>query len=179
MILRLNCCEKSSAQIPYIRHVLESSSPTKYQYAEGLFKRSLKTSPFVDLWKYYLRYVQYVGMAILLLSHPDEDCRQMNTAPATKDTVRKAYEFALNHIGHDKESGLIWNDYVQFLKDLEVCRLLLWRVYVLSHIAGYVALGRRPEERRDTQGLSTSRADPDGKRETSLGRVARMGEWSE
>ncbi|GJE94378.1 HAT and Suf domain-containing protein [Phanerochaete sordida] len=92
----------SSAQIPYIRHILESSSPTKYQYAEGLFKRSLKTSPFVDLWKYYLRYVQ-----------------QMNTAPTNKDTVRKAYEFALNHIGHDKESGSIWSDYIQFLKDLE------------------------------------------------------------
>ncbi|EKM58947.1 uncharacterized protein PHACADRAFT_249079 [Phanerochaete carnosa HHB-10118-sp] len=92
----------SSAQIPYIRHVLESSSPTKYQYAEGLFKRSLKTSPFVDLWKYYLRYVQ-----------------QMNTAAATKDTVRKAYEFALNHIGHDKESGSMWSDYLQFLKDLD------------------------------------------------------------
>ena len=44
----------------------------------------------------------------------------MNSAPATKDTVRKAYEFALNHIGHDKESGSIWSDYIQFLKDLEV-----------------------------------------------------------
>lgn len=47
------------AQIEYIKHVLESSSPTKFQYAEGLFKRFLKTSPFVELWKYYLRYVQY------------------------------------------------------------------------------------------------------------------------
>jgi len=30
--------------------------------------------------------------------------------------VRKAYEYALNHIGHDKESNEIWTDYIQFLK---------------------------------------------------------------
>ena len=49
---------KSSAQIAYIGWVLDSASPTKYQYAEGLFKKFLKNSPFVDLWKYYLAYVR-------------------------------------------------------------------------------------------------------------------------
>ena len=34
--------------------------------------------------------------------------------------VRKSYEFALNHVGQDKESGDIWNDYIQFLKAGEV-----------------------------------------------------------
>jgi hypothetical protein len=53
--------KQSSVQISYIKHVLESNSTTKYQYVEGLFKQFLKTSPFVDLWKYYLRYVQYVS----------------------------------------------------------------------------------------------------------------------
>lgn len=33
-----------------------------------------------------------------------------------RDVVRKSYEFALNHVGQDKESGEIWNDYIQFLK---------------------------------------------------------------
>ncbi|KIP07568.1 hypothetical protein PHLGIDRAFT_105533 [Phlebiopsis gigantea 11061_1 CR5-6] len=89
-------------QIEYIKHVLESSSSTKYQYAEGLFKRFLKTSPFVELWKHYLRYVQ-----------------QMNPSPATKDTVRKAYEFALTHIGHDKDSSPIWTEYIQLLKQAD------------------------------------------------------------
>ena len=51
---------QSSAQIAYINHVMESASPTKYSYVEGLFKRFLKTSPFVDLWKYYLSYVRFV-----------------------------------------------------------------------------------------------------------------------
>lgn len=44
----------------------------------------------------------------------------MNTGPNTRDTVRKAYEFALNHIGQDKESTEIWTDYIQFLKAAEV-----------------------------------------------------------
>jgi cleavage stimulation factor subunit 3 len=47
--------------------------------------------------------------------------RQMNASPVARDTVRKAYDFALNHIGHDKESGSIWGDYIQLLKQLEVC----------------------------------------------------------
>ena len=44
----------------------------------------------------------------------------MNPGPATKDTVRKAYEFALTHIGHDKESSPIWMEYIQFLKQGDV-----------------------------------------------------------
>ena len=34
--------------------------------------------------------------------------------------MRKAYEYALNHIGHDKDSNEIWTDYIQFLKSGEV-----------------------------------------------------------
>ncbi|EGO01439.1 hypothetical protein SERLA73DRAFT_166004 [Serpula lacrymans var. lacrymans S7.3] len=86
----------SSAQIAYINHFL---SPGSFGYAETLFKRFLRTSPLVDLWKYYLTYV-----------------RRVNTSSATRDAVRKAYEFALNHVGQDKDSGEIWNDYIQFLK---------------------------------------------------------------
>ncbi|KAH7916661.1 hypothetical protein BJ138DRAFT_1074533 [Hygrophoropsis aurantiaca] len=86
----------SSAQIAYLNHFL---SPGLFQYAEELFKRFLKASPLVDLWKFYLTYV-----------------RRVNTSPNTRDAVSKAYEFALNRIGQDKDSGEIWNDYIQFLK---------------------------------------------------------------
>ena len=46
----------------------------------------------------------------------------MHPDPSSRDTVRKAYEYALNHIGHDKESNEIWTDYIQFLKSGEVRR---------------------------------------------------------
>jgi len=45
----------------------------------------------------------------------------VNSGPETRDIVRKAYEFALNHVGQDKDSGDIWMDYIQFLKSGEVC----------------------------------------------------------
>ncbi|THG95903.1 hypothetical protein EW026_g5829 [Hermanssonia centrifuga] len=40
----------------------------------------------------------------------------MTSGPNTRETVRKVYEFALNHIGQDKEATEIWTDYIQFLK---------------------------------------------------------------
>lgn len=46
--------------------------------------------------------------------------RRVNSGPSTRETVRKAYEFALSHVGQDKDSGEIWNEYIQFLKVGEV-----------------------------------------------------------
>ncbi|KAI6040984.1 hypothetical protein EDC04DRAFT_2989123 [Pisolithus marmoratus] len=86
----------SSAQIAYLNHFL---SPGLFQYAEELFKRFLRTSPSVDLWKFYITYV-----------------RRVNTSPTSREAVSRAYEFALNRIGQDKDSGEIWYDYIQFLK---------------------------------------------------------------
>ncbi|KAG5641047.1 hypothetical protein DXG03_006292 [Asterophora parasitica] len=90
----------SSAQIRYIGHFL--SDPSTFSEAEDLFRKFLKISPSVDLWKYYLVYV-----------------RRVNTGPSTRDTVRKSYKFALNHVGQDKDSGEIWRDYLQFLRSGE------------------------------------------------------------
>ncbi|EAU82402.2 mRNA 3'-end-processing protein RNA14 [Coprinopsis cinerea okayama7 len=87
----------SAAQIAYINHFLNKEDT--FTEAEQLFIKFLRTSPSVDLWKFYLTYV-----------------RRRNVGPATRDIVRKSYEFALQHVGQDKESGEIWNDYIQFLK---------------------------------------------------------------
>ncbi|GLB33223.1 putative suf-domain-containing protein [Lyophyllum shimeji] len=87
----------SSAQIRYIGHFLED--PSTWTEAEALFKKFLIISPSVDLWRFYLTYV-----------------RRVNTDPTTRDIVRKSYEFALNYVGQDKDSGDIWRDYIQFLR---------------------------------------------------------------
>ncbi|THH17582.1 hypothetical protein EW146_g3251 [Bondarzewia mesenterica] len=56
-------------------------------------------------------------------SHQTNSCvpenRRRNTGPTTRDIVRKAYEFALNHVGQDKDSGDIWMEYIQFLRSGE------------------------------------------------------------
>ncbi|KAH9963267.1 hypothetical protein BC827DRAFT_1194505 [Russula dissimulans] len=89
-----------SAQIAYLNHFLV---PGHFKFAEdNLFTRFLRTSPAVELWKFYLTYI-----------------RRINVDPSTRDIVRKAYEFALNHVGQDKDSGEIWSDYIQFLRSGE------------------------------------------------------------
>ncbi|KIO34711.1 hypothetical protein M407DRAFT_63724 [Tulasnella calospora MUT 4182] len=89
----------ASLQIAYLTHFL---TPPLFQRAEALFARFLRPSPSVELWKFYLTYVRRINT---------------NTGdPAIRDIVRKAYEFALAHVGHDMESGQIWRDYIDFLK---------------------------------------------------------------
>ncbi|KAG5219406.1 mRNA 3'-end-processing protein [Salix suchowensis] len=41
---------------------------------------------------------------------------RVNVGPAARGVIQKSYEFALAHIGHDKDSGSIWSDYIEFLK---------------------------------------------------------------
>ena len=42
----------------------------------------------------------------------------VNSTPGSRDNVPKANEFALSHVGPDKDSGEIWRDY--FLRSGEV-----------------------------------------------------------
>ncbi|KZV73632.1 Suf-domain-containing protein [Peniophora sp. CONT] len=88
-----------AAQIAYVNHFI---NPGQYQFAEELFKRFLLSSPHVDLWRVYLSYV-----------------RRINSSAQARENVRKAFEFALNHIGHDKEAGDIWVDYIRFIQQGE------------------------------------------------------------
>ncbi|KAJ3496355.1 hypothetical protein NLJ89_g10496 [Agrocybe chaxingu] len=88
------------AQMRYINHFLSHEST--FDKAEELFKKFLKPSPCVELWGLYLTYV-----------------RRLNPAASRRDIVKASYEFALNHVGQDKDSGSIWADYLEFLKSGE------------------------------------------------------------
>ncbi|KAF8972103.1 hypothetical protein BDZ97DRAFT_1783153 [Flammula alnicola] len=87
----------ATAQIQYISHFV--NDPSTFERATDLFKKFLIRSPCVELWIYYLNYV-----------------RRINVESTQRDDVRMSYEFALNHVGQDKDSGQIWGDYIQFLK---------------------------------------------------------------
>lgn len=65
---------------------------------EKLFGTCLKTVVHPELWKIYILYLKKKG------SHID------------KTILQKAYEYALNHIGYDPDSGPLWTDYIEFLK---------------------------------------------------------------
>jgi cleavage stimulation factor subunit 3 len=98
-----------------------------FERAKDLFQKFLVRSPCVELWIAYLNYVRCVCFILLREQRSCAAKRRINTTPQQQDNIRISYEFALNHIGQDKDSGQIWNDYIQFLKNGEVS-LILWGV---------------------------------------------------
>ena len=71
---------------------------------ETIFNNTLLLIPNIQLWSMYLDHIR----------------RHNNTTTDTSGSARQiiyqAYELALKHIGLDKESGKIWQDYIQFIK---------------------------------------------------------------
>ena len=71
--------------------------------AEALFGKSLNKVVNVPLWLVYLDYVRRRN--------------NLNDAGSEARTVvSRAYEFVLDNIGVDRDSGRIWQDYVQFIR---------------------------------------------------------------
>ncbi|KAI0771691.1 hypothetical protein BD413DRAFT_475587 [Trametes elegans] len=88
-----------SVQIAYLKHFLDD--PSQFGQAEALFRRFLlRTTPSVELLKFYLTYIS----------------RRVTTGANAREVIRKCYDFALGHVGQDKDSFEIWQDYINFLK---------------------------------------------------------------
>jgi cleavage stimulation factor subunit 3 len=71
--------------------------------AELIFNKCLLTTRNVNLWTKYLDYIR----------------RRNDLNDSTghaRQTVSRAYEFVIDNIGLDKDSGKIWAEYIQFLK---------------------------------------------------------------
>ncbi|PLW18409.1 hypothetical protein PCANC_08861 [Puccinia coronata f. sp. avenae] len=71
---------------------------------EQIFSRCLRSSVSVELWAFYLNYIRRVN--------PVEG----EKAAASRAIIVSAYDFSLNHIGIDRESGQIWLDYIHIVK---------------------------------------------------------------
>ncbi|KAK7053797.1 mRNA 3'-end-processing protein RNA14 [Favolaschia claudopus] len=92
----------ATAQIAYLKHVLNRRVSMTTD-VEQLLNKFLRTSPSVELWRFYLDYVLRVNVT---------------PSPTTRETVRKSYDYALSHIGYDRDSGsAIWAEYIQFLRN--------------------------------------------------------------
>jgi cleavage stimulation factor subunit 3 len=91
--------DTATVQIAYLRHYL---SPDLFPTAIAKFNRFLKTnSQSVELWRFYW------------------DCFRKNPRrdPDAVQQINQTYELATNKVGHDKDSGEIWKNYIQFLKE--------------------------------------------------------------
>lgn len=71
---------------------------------EKIFNRALRELPYLGLWSMYLDHIRRHNNIA------------MDPSGLARQTINSAYDIALQHIGLDKESGKIWQDYVQFLK---------------------------------------------------------------
>jgi cleavage stimulation factor subunit 3 len=74
--------------------------------AENIFSGQLMNIPNVDFWSIYMNYIRRMND---LTNDPTGNARTV---------VREAYDFVLNNIGIDRDSGRIWQDYIQFLKSV-------------------------------------------------------------
>lgn len=73
---------------------------------EKLFGRSLTTVYSVKLWQKYLEYVLRMNNI------------QTNGEKA-RTTIQQTYDFVLDKIGLDRESGIIWAQYIDFVRSKE------------------------------------------------------------
>ena len=76
----------------------------EFMAAESIFGNCLLTVPNVRLWTVYLNYIRRRND---LNSDPSGQARR---------TISASYEFVIDNIGMDRESGNIWLDYVHFIK---------------------------------------------------------------
>ncbi|KAK8135461.1 hypothetical protein PG984_003401 [Apiospora sp. TS-2023a] len=87
----------------WVQYLQQELSLDNFAEAEQIFHRTLMTIPNVQLWTAYLDYIR----------------RRNDLHDGTglaRQTVNSAYEFVLKNIGHDRDSGKVWHDYIQFIK---------------------------------------------------------------
>lgn len=82
---------------------MESQNNDFYRL-EQIFNRSLLAIPNIQLWSLYLDYIRR------------RNNLTTDTSGNARQIISQAYDFALQNIGIDKDSGRIWQDYVQFIR---------------------------------------------------------------
>jgi len=80
-------------------------SNDNFYVAEQIFAKSLLSVPNVQLWSVYLNYIRRRN-----------DLTNDSTGQA-RSTISQAYEFVLDNIGIDRDSGRIWQEYIQFIRN--------------------------------------------------------------
>lgn len=86
--------------IKYIQTELEQG---EFKKAEALFARCLTKVSRVKLWNSYLEYVLRTNNV-------------QTGGDTARNVIMQSYEFALTHIGIDRDSGPIWAEYIDFIK---------------------------------------------------------------
>ncbi|KAJ1023454.1 hypothetical protein NDA16_003071 [Ustilago loliicola] len=87
---------------------------SNFAQVEAIFTRCLRTTPSVELWKFYLSYTRRVNPLPPATGAEEDGPREQ-----ARRVLEGAYEFALRFIGNHKDSGSIWTDYIALIKERE------------------------------------------------------------
>lgn len=71
---------------------------------EAIFQAALLKNPNVQLWTIYLDHIRRRNNIMT------------DTTGSARQVVSQVYDFVLNTVGIDKDSGKIWQDYIDFVK---------------------------------------------------------------
>lgn len=93
--------KQAEVWVAYIEMELDNDNFTA---AETLFGKSLLSVPNIQLWSVYLNYIR---------RRNDLTVDPTGTARAT---VSQSYDFVLSNIGIDRDSGRLWQEYIQFVR---------------------------------------------------------------
>lgn len=94
-----------SAEI-WIEYITLEMDNGEFKRLEALFGRCLTRLPNLKLWNIYLTYVRRVNVL-------NDDSDKVAEA---RNNIIKAFEFYLDHVGIDRESGNVWFEYLDFIK---------------------------------------------------------------
>ncbi|SCV72519.1 BQ2448_4056 [Microbotryum intermedium] len=79
-----------------------------FDRVQDIFIRCLRPSTSIPLWKFYLDFVRRRNPI---------DLAQPEAAKQARATIAKSFEFALQHVGQDRDAGSLWSEYLEFLKE--------------------------------------------------------------
>ncbi|KAF2470295.1 uncharacterized protein BDR25DRAFT_343074 [Lindgomyces ingoldianus] len=93
-----------SAAEQWVQYVQMETDLDEFSRIERLFERSIMATPHVDLWSTYISYIRRRNN---LTTDQSGNARQI---------ITQVYEFVLDNVGIDVNSGRIWHEYIEFIK---------------------------------------------------------------
>jgi cleavage stimulation factor subunit 3 len=75
-----------------------------FAHAEQIFTKTLLNANNVQLWRVYLDYIRRRHNI------------NIDTTGKARMTVQQAFDFTLSKVGIDKDAGVLWQDYIAFVK---------------------------------------------------------------
>lgn len=87
---------------------------SNFAQVEAIFTQCLRSTPSVDLWRFYLSYTRRVNPLPPPAGGEEDGPREQ-----ARRLLEGAYEFALKFVGMDKDSGSIWTEYIALIKERE------------------------------------------------------------